>query len=109
MFSLNLIQSKGSISLVLGLNHRKTKEETITLKCEQGNSQDIAFLIREPLAGLAVKASAARVEDLGFERWDFYGSSHISDFKIGNPVTTLPGAWHHRVSAGTSRPGVNIL
>ena len=29
--------------------------------------------------------------------------------KIGTPVDTLPGAWHHRVSAGTGRPGVSVL
>ena len=36
-------------------------------------------------------------------------SSHTSDFKIGTPVATLPGAWHNGVSAGTGRPGVSIL
>ena len=59
-----------------------------------------------------VKASASRAEDPGFEshlRRDFSGSSHTSDLKIGSPVATLPGAWRHRVSAGTGRPGVNIL
>ena len=39
----------------------------------------------------------------------FSGSSHTSDFKIGTPVATLPGAWRSRVSAGTGRPGVSIL
>ena len=39
----------------------------------------------------------------------FLGSSHTSDLKIGTPVTTLPGAWCYRVSAGTGRPGVSIL
>ena len=34
----------------------------------------------------------------------FSGSSHTSDFKIGTPVATLPGAWRYRVSAGTGRP-----
>ena len=54
-----------------------------------------------------VKASASRAEDPGFEsclRQDFSGSSHTtdaSDFKIGTPVATLPGAWRYRVSAGT--------
>ena len=64
------------------------------------------------LVGLVVKASASRAEDPGFEsrlRLDFSGSSHTSDFKIGTPVATLPGAWSHRVSAGTGRPGVSIL
>ena len=39
----------------------------------------------------------------------FSGSSHTSDFKIGTPVATLPGAWHYRVSTGTGQPGVSIL
>ena len=39
----------------------------------------------------------------------FSGSSHTSDFKIGTPVATLPGAWRYWVSAGTGRPGVSIL
>ena len=63
------------------------------------------------LVGLVVKASASGAEDPGFEshlRRDFTGSSHTSDFKIGTPVATLPGAWHYRVSAGTGRPGVII-
>ena len=39
----------------------------------------------------------------------FSGSSHTSDFKIGTPVATLPGAWRYRVSAETGRPCVSIL
>ena len=39
----------------------------------------------------------------------FSGSSHTSDFKIGIPVATLPGACRYRVSAGTGRPGVSTL
>ena len=42
----------------------------------------------------------------GFFRVD---SSHTSDFKIGHPVATVPGAWHYRFSTGTGRPGVSIL
>ena len=64
------------------------------------------------LTALVVKASASRAEDPGFEsrfQWDFSGSSHTSDFKIGTPVATLLGAWHYRVSAGTGRLSVNIL
>ena len=56
--------------------------------------------------------STSRAEDPGFEsllRWDFSGSSHTSDLKIGTPVATLPGAWRCRVSAGTGWPGVCIL
>ena len=37
------------------------------------------------------------------------GSSQTSDFKIGTPVATLPGAWRYRVSAETGGPGVSIL
>ena len=64
------------------------------------------------LGGLVVKASASGAEYPGFEsrlRRDSSGSSHTSDFKIGTPVATLPGAWRYRVSAGTGRPGVSIL
>ena len=39
----------------------------------------------------------------------FSGSRHTSDFKIGTPVATLPGAWRYKVSTGTGRPGVSIL
>ena len=64
------------------------------------------------LIGLVVKASTSRAEDLGFEshlRQDFSGFSHTTDLKIGTPETTLPGAWHYRVSAGTGQPGVSML
>ena len=64
------------------------------------------------LAGLVVKGSATGAEDPGFEshlRRDFSGSSHTSDFKIGTPVATLPGAWRYRVSVGTGGPGVSRL
>ena len=64
------------------------------------------------LVGLVVKASASRAEDPGFEsclRRDFSVSSHTSDFKIGTPLATLPGAWRYRVSAETGRPGVSVL
>ena len=42
--------------------------------------------------------------------WVFFfsGSGHTSDINC-TPVATLPGAWRYRVSAGTARPGVNIL
>ena len=58
------------------------------------------------------KASATRAEDPGFEsrlRQGFSGLSHTSDLKISTPLATLPGAWHHRASAGTGQPGVSIL
>ena len=64
------------------------------------------------LVGLVVKASASRAEDPVFEsslRRDFSGSSHTSDFKIGTPVATLPGAWRDRVIAGTGWPDISIV
>ena len=51
-----------------------------------------------------VKASTSKAEDPGSNPvYDgiFPWSSHTSDFKIGSPVATLPGAWCYRVSAGT--------
>ena len=39
----------------------------------------------------------------------FSGPSHTSGSNTGTPVTTLPGAWCYRVSAGTGGPGVSIL
>ena len=62
--------------------------------------------------GLVAKASTSRAEDPGFEsrlRWDFPGSSHASDLKIGTSVATLPGPLCYRVNAGTGWPGVSIL
>ena len=49
-----------------------------------------SFLL-PPRYSLVVMASASGAEDPGFEsrlRWDFSGSSHTSDLKIGTPVTT---------------------
>ena len=70
------------------------------------------FMSFHCLVSLVVEASASGVEDPGFKsrlHWDFSGSSHTSDLKIGTPVASLPGAWHYRVSAGTGQPGVSIL
>ena len=55
-----------------------------------------------------VKASASRAEDSACDGI-LGGSSHTSDFKIGTPVATLPGAWRFRVSPGTGWPGVSGL
>ena len=64
------------------------------VKCSLFQSRNLA-LNSYRLAGLVVKAFASGVEDPGFESRlsrDFSGSSHTSDFKIGTPVATLPGA-----------------
>ena len=58
------------------------------------------------------KTSASRAEGPGFNpacAGIFFRSSHTSDFKIGTPVATLPGAWRYRVSTWTGQPGVSIL
>ena len=60
------------------------------------------------LAGLRLGSGRSGVRITRW-RWEFSGSSHTSDLKIGTPVATLPGAWHYRVSAGTGRPGASIL
>ena len=60
------------------------------------------------LVGLVAKASTSRAADPRFDsrlrRREFSGSSHTSDFKIGTPVATLPGAWRYKVSTGTGWP-----
>ena len=65
------------------------------------------------LVGLVAKTSASRTADLGFDshlpHGDFSRLSHTSDLKLGTPLATLPGTWHHRVNAGTTWPGVSIL
>ena len=65
------------------------------------------------LACLVVKAFASRVADPVFSsrlcRGDSSGSSHTCNLNIGSPVATLPGTWHHSVSAETGWPGVRIL
>ena len=69
-------------------------------------------VILNRLAGLVVKVSASRAQDPGSNPTCaeiFPGSSHTSDFKIGTPVATLPGAWRYRVSTGTGWPSVSIL
>ena len=57
--------------------------------------------------GLVVKASALKAKIPGSNptcAGTFSGSSLTSDFKIGTPVATLPGAWRYRVSATTGLP-----
>ena len=39
----------------------------------------------------------------------FFLVKSASGWQTGTPVTTLPGSWHYRVSAGTGWPCVNIL
>ena len=51
--------------------------------------------------------------DLGFDSRffcrDFFRSCHTSDFKIGTPVATLPGACCYRISAGIGWPDISVL
>ena len=70
------------------------------------------FFFWHRLVGQVVKASTSRVEDLGFESrllWNFSGSSHTSDFKIGTSVATLPGTCCYKISPGTGLPCFSIL
>ena len=72
----------------------------------------VRYCVVHHLVGLVVKVSVSRTQDLGFESclWrDFSRANHTSDFKIGTPVATLPGAWWCRVSTGTGWTSVNVL
>ena len=64
------------------------------------------------LVGPMAKTPTSRADDPGFDsclhRGDLSRWSHTCGLKIGAPVTTLPGAWHYRVSAGTGWPGVSV-
>ena len=58
-----------------------------------------------------VKASTSRAADPGFVSRllrNVGGSSYTNDLQIGNPVATLPGARHYRVSAGTGWPRLSV-
>ena len=63
----------------------------------------VGLVVRRPPRDRKVQGSNPACEGI------FSGSSHTSDFKIGTPLATLPGAWRYRVSTGTGRPGVSIL
>ena len=76
------------------------------------------LLTARRVVGLVVKVSASRGADLGsipasgvdgFFFCFFFRSSHNTDLKISNPVTTLPDAWRYRVNAWTGLSGVSIL
>ena len=63
----------------------------------------VGLVVRRPPRGRKIPGSNPACPGI------FSGSSHTSDFKIGTPVATLPGAWRYRVSTGTGPPGVSIL
>ena len=73
----------------------------------------VEYITLDCLFVLVVKVSASKAGDHEFDsrlcHGAISGSSHTSDFKIGTPVATLPGAWLSRVGAGTGRPGLSIL
>ena len=84
--------------------------------CDLSTDCIVTLAVQPPrqdrLAGQVVKTSAPKAEGSEFEsrlRRDFSGSSHTSDLRIGTPAGSLPGAWCHRVRAGTGLPGVSIL
>ena len=75
-------------------------------------SSNTRFISADRLVGLVVRRPPRERKIPGSNpacAGIFSGSSHTSDFKIGTPVATLPGAWRSRVSTGTGRPGVSIL
>ena len=72
-------------------------------KCPSGRDRLAGLVIRRPPRERKIPGSNPVCAGI------FSGSSHTSDFKMGTPVATLPGAWRYRVSAGTGRPGVSIL
>ena len=77
----------------------------------ESGRQDDAALRKLPPHWPSGEGVHLGTEDLGFEpclHEDFSWSSHTSDFSIGTPVATLPGAWHYRVSAATGQPSVSI-
>ena len=63
--------------------------------------------------GLEVRRLPTERGKPGFDPCFPDGASSLSintiDVKTGTPVATVPGAWHERVSTGTSLPGVSIL
>ena len=63
----------------------------------------VGLVVRRPPRGRKIPGSNPACAGI------FSGSSHTCDSKIGTPGATLPGAWRHRVSTGTGRPGVSIL
>ena len=97
--------------------HQCTYPEHVTnMNCKQladvhGNNVDGELLFSDLCLLPLVIASAAAAT--GFDSClrcgDFSGSSHTSDLKIATPVATMPGAWRHRVSAGTGWPDVSTL
>ena len=75
-----------------------------------GPLRSLTFHIVRSLRWPGGKVSASRAADLAsIHRRSFSRSSHTSDFKIGTPVATLPGAWRYWVSAGTDRLSISIL
>ena len=72
--------------------HVRTERLSVKLNVPVSFSVKVAshFSSAHRLAGLVVKASASGAESPGFEsrlRWDFSGSSHTSDFKIGTSLS----------------------
>ena len=96
------------------LNLTRFQRRTATRSCSQmGKIRNhlLTYLV-DRLVGLVVRRPPRERKIPGSNpacAGIFSGSSHTSDFKIGTPVATLPGAWRYRVSAGTGRPGVSIL
>ena len=91
--------------------HSRPRDHFLRLSSKPYNCMShLAYM--QAVVGLVVKASTSRAEDPGFDSHllcgNSSGSNHTSDFKIGSPEATLPGAQRYRVRATTGRPGVSI-
>ena len=98
--------------VIVGMVHSRMNSTTFKQWTNHLKSATTSHVTHR-LVGMVVEASASKTEIPKFNyllrRGNVFGSSHTSDLKMGTPVATLPGAWRHRVSAGTGWPCVSIL
>ena len=93
-------------------HHHQKHKNSSDLNCPFGLTGGHVFLNSPISSSIVVRRPPWEQKILGSNpacAEIYSGSSHTSDFKVGTPVATLPGAWRYRVSAGTGRPGVSIL
>ena len=94
---------EGSYQIQLAEQIHALEAEAGPLASSSSATASLAKWLRRPPRERKVPGSNPTCDGI------FSGSSHTSDFKIGTPVATLPGAWRYRVSTGTGLPGVSIL
>ena len=106
-------KKKKKKKMMLVVKRKKKKNDRLYLflsvadvvfpSCSMGSHRLVGLVVKRPPRERKVPGSNPACDGI------FPGSSHTSDFKIGTPVATLPGAWRYRVSTGTGRPAVSIL